>query len=299
MTTTYLAMGFTVFMGLLLLIALMMTRPSAAAQRMLEVVEGGRSTHRVSGPKQLVVNRILSAAQSIRSRSGIAVSTKLKNRLMVAGFRDPATADLFVAAQILCPLGAAFAASFIASNTLFWVFALAVVGFIAPDFWLTEMMRRRKETIVRGLPDALDLLVICVDAGLGLDQALIRVGEELSLSHKEIHEEFMRVNLEQRAGTPRLEAWQGLVTRTRITELASFVSMLTQADRFGTPILKTLTRFADDLRVKRKQKVEEAAAKTKIKIIFPLVFCIFPCLFIVLLAPALLTISATLRATGK
>jgi len=299
MTSMYVAMGITVFMVCLLVIAVTMTRPSAAAQRMLEVVEGGRVSHRVSGPKKLMESRLLQVAQGLRSRSGISVSSKLKNRLLMAGFRDPSAADLFVAAQILCPLAAIFAASFIPSNTLFWVFALAVVGFLAPDIWLTEKTRSRKETILRSLPDALDLLVICVDAGLGLDQALIRVGEELSLSHPEIHEEFVRVNLEQRAGTPRLEAWQGIVTRTKIPELASFVSMLTQADRFGTPILKTLSRFADDLRVKRKQKVEEAAAKTKIKIVFPLVFCIFPCLFIVLLAPALLSISATLRATGK
>jgi len=295
---TYIALGFTIFMALALLIVVASTRTSPAAQRILEIVDGERSVPRASAQLELG-KRVLQAAMQLRYRTGIAASTKLKNRLIVAGLRDPATADLFVAAQILCPLSAVFAASFIPSNTLFWVFACGLAGFLAPDMWLTAKTKKRKEKIVRSLPDALDLLVICVDAGLGLDQALLRVGDELKLSHREIHEEFNRVNLEQKAGTARLDAWQGIVTRTKVPELASFVSMLNQADRFGTPILKTLTRFADDLRVKRKQKVEEAAAKTKVKIIFPLVFCIFPCLFIVLLAPALLSISASLSATGK
>jgi tight adherence protein C len=106
------------------------------------------------------------------------------------------------------------------------------------------------------------------------------------------------VNLEQRAGKPRLEAWQALADRTEVEEFQSFVSMLTQTDRFGTPIIKTLSRFAEDLRTQRRQRAEEAAAKTKIKIIFPLVLCIFPCIFIVLLAPAVLSIMNGLSNMG-
>jgi len=136
--------------------------------------------------------------------------------------------------------------------------------------------------------------VICVDAGLGLDQALLRIGEELSASHPDIAEEFVQVNLEQRAGRPRLEAWKNLADRSEIEEFTSFVSMLSQTDRFGTPIIRALSRFSEDIRSKRRQRAEEAAAKTKIKIIFPLVLCIFPCIFIVLLAPALLSISSGL-----
>jgi tight adherence protein C len=200
---------------------------------------------------------------------------------------------------MVMPLILGFAGSFIPSNTFFCVFAGAIIGYMAPDFWLTWKQKKRKEKIRRSMPDAIDLLVICVDAGLGLDQALIRVGEELSLSHPEINEEFAQVHLEQRAGKPRLEAWQSLAARSQIEEFTSFVSMLTQSDRFGTPIIRALSRFSEELRQKRSQHAEEAAAKTKVKIIFPLVLCIFPCLFIVLLAPAMMSISAGLKSMGN
>jgi tight adherence protein C len=165
--------------------------------------------------------------------------------------------------------------------------------------WLKRKTASRRNRIRRSLPDALDLMVICVDAGLGLDQALLRIGDELSVSHPDISEEFMQVNLEQRAGRPRLEAWKNLADRSEIEEFTSFVSMLTQTDRFGTPIIRALSRFSEDIRLKRRQRAEEAAAKTKIKIIFPLVLCIFPCIFIVLLAPALLNIASGLGGLGQ
>jgi len=132
-----------------------------------------------------------------------------------------------------------------------------------------------------------------------LDQALLRIGDELAVSHPDISEEFIQVNLEQRAGRPRLEAWKNLADRSEIEEFTSFVSMLTQTDRFGTPIIRALSRFSEDIRMKRRQRAEEQAAKTKIKIIFPLVLCIFPCIFIVLLAPALLNIATGLGGLGQ
>ena len=190
-----------------------------------------------------------------------------------------------------CPFLGGFAGSFIPVNTAFWVFAGAVVGYMSPDFWLTKKTSKRRHKIRRSIPDALDLLTICVDAGLGLDQALLRVGAELDISHPEITEELTQVNLEQRAGKGRIEAWQGLAERSNIEEFKAFVSMLVQTDKFGTPILKALNQFSEEIRQKRKQHAEEAASKTKIKIIFPLVLCIFPCIFIVLLAPAILSIA--------
>jgi tight adherence protein C len=142
-------------------------------------------------------------------------------------------------------------------------------------------------------------MVICVDAGLGLDQALMRIGDELAVSHPDISAEFNQVNLEQRAGRPRLEAWKNLADRSEVEEFSAFVSMLTQTDRFGTPIIRALSRFSEEIRSKRRQRAEEAAAKTKIKIIFPLVLCIFPCIFIVLLAPAILNIASGLVGLGR
>jgi tight adherence protein C len=295
----YLMIGFIGFCVLALLAVPFVMGPSPEAARILEVVTSTRPDQRTVSEKEKTQDKLLSLARDLRGRLGLAENSKLKARLLAAGLRDSSTYDVFFAAQFLTPLVFAFSASFIPSNTLFWVISLAGVGYIAPDMWLTRMTKRRMHRIQRSIPDAIDLLVICVDAGLGMDQALLRVGEEIALSYPDINEEFTQVNLEQRAGKPRLDAWQSLAARTKLDEFTSFVSMLTQSDRFGTPILKALTRYTEDLRTKRRQLAEEAAAKTKIKIIFPLVLFIFPCIFIVLLAPAILSIAAGFKAMGN
>ena len=276
----------------LLLLAPALLREPVEAQRVLNVVATNRGDSRNVLAEERLRERLLSLARAFRERLGIGENRKLNTRLNGAGLRSPRAGDTFFAAQCLTPLVLAFAGTFTPSNTIFWVLALAVIGYMAPDFWLTRQTGKRQKKIRRSMPDAMDLLVICVDAGLGLDQALLRVGADLGLSHREINEEFQQVNLAQRAGQPRLEAWQNLADRTQIDEFRSFVNMLSQTDRFGTPIAKALSRFSEDLRLKRRQHAEEAAAKTKIKIIFPLVLFIFPCIFIVLLAPAVISISA-------
>ena len=289
-----------VFSAITLLAAPVLLRPSPEAERILEVVQSNRPDRRKVKSKDLHVQEgILKTARELRARLGLAENTKLKERLFTAGLRERGTPDAFFAAQCVSPLIFAFGGSFMPDNTMFWIFAGLIVGYMAPDFWLTWKTKKRKKKISRSMPDAVDLLVICVDAGLGLDQALLRVGEELVNSHKEIYEEFTQVHLEQRAGKMRLDAWQSLAARNQIDEFNAFVSMLVQSDRFGTPIIKALSRFSEELRTKRRQKAEEAASKTKIKIIFPLVLCIFPCIFIVLLAPAILTISKGLGGIGK
>ena len=288
-----------VFSAIALLAAPVLLRPSPEAERILEVVQSNRPDRRKIKQKEHIQEGILKTARELRARLGLAENTKLKERLFNAGLREAGTPDAFFAAQCITPLIGGFAGSFLPDNTMFWIFAGLVVGYMAPDFWLTWTTKKRKKKISRSMPDAVDLLVICVDAGLGLDQALLRVGQELVTSHKEIYEEFTQVHLEQRAGKMRLEAWQSLAARNQIDEFNAFVSMLVQSDRFGTPIIKALSRFSEELRTKRRQKAEEAASKTKIKIIFPLVLCIFPCIFIVLLAPAILTISKGLGGIGK
>jgi tight adherence protein C len=175
-------------------------------------------------------------------------------------------------------------------NRFFYILVGAAVGFMAPDLWLTYVVSQRRDRIRLSLPDALDLLVICMEAGLGLDQALVRVGQELRITHPDLSDEFLLVNLEQRAGKPRLEAWRKMGTRTGVESVRQFVHMLVQTERFGTPISKSLGAYADALRTRRRQQAEEMAAKTTIKMIPPLVFFIFPSLFIVLLGPAVLTI---------
>jgi tight adherence protein C len=294
----YLAIGFTVFLTIALLCAPVLLRPSPEAQHILDVVTSNRQDQRTITGKEVAQDRILKIGRDLRGRLGLSENVKLKQRLLEAGVRDQRVLDMFFTVQLVTPLVGAFAGSFIPENTAFWVFAFAVVGYMAPDFWLTKKTSQRRHKIRRSIPDALDLLVICVDAGLGLDQALLRVGNELAISHREIQEELTQVNLEQRAGKPRLEAWTALSDRTKIEEFKGFVSMLVQTEKFGTPILKALNQFSEEIRMKRRQHAEEQASKTKIKIIFPLVLFIFPCVFIVLLAPALLSIMSGFKGMG-
>jgi tight adherence protein C len=182
------------------------------------------------------------------------------------------------------------AGSAIPFDRMFWMIALPAAGFIAPNIVLTRLVARRREKIRRSIPDAIDLLVICVDAGLGIDQALLRVGQELGISHPQITEELLQINREQRAGKPRVEAWADMAARSELEDIDAFAAMLQQTERFGTPIARALSTFADTIRMKRRQLAEELAAKTTVKIIFPLVLFIFPSMFIVLLGPAVLTI---------
>jgi tight adherence protein C len=291
----YLAVTFTVFCTVALLMVPMLLKPAPEVQRVLDVTASKQSDKREVLGEEELRGKMLKVAHALRARLGFGENEKLKQRLSAAGMRDPGTPTFFFAVQFLSPLVCAFAASFIEDNTLFWVLALAVAGYMIPDFWLTLRQGKRKNRIRRSMPDAMDLLVICVDAGLGLDQALLRVGGELGLSHPDISQEFAQVNMAQRAGQPRIEAWQSLAERTKIEEFQQFVSMLAQTDRFGTPLTKALGRFSEELRLKRRQHAEEAATKTKIKIIFPLVLCIFPCIFIVLLAPAILIVAGGMQ----
>jgi len=295
----YLAIGFTVFCAVALLCAPMLLRATPEEQRILALVTSTRLDRRTVSEKEKLQEKILSLARSLRGRVGLGENPALKQRMLYAGIRDRRSMEIFLTLQMVNPLIGAFLGSFIKGNTIFWVLALAALGYISPDFWLTRKTTQRRDRIRRGIPDALDMLVICVDAGLGLDQALLRVGGQLTHSHPEINEEFTQINLEQRAGKPRLEAWQSLAERTKIEEFKSFVNMLTQTDRFGTPILKALTQFSEEIRLKRTQRAEEAAAKTKVKIIFPLVLFIFPAIFIVLLAPALMSIASGLKVMGN
>lgn len=293
----YIALTLTVFLVFAMLLAPVILRPSPAARRMLQMVRSNRPDERNVGTKERLQEAILSMARDLRIRFGLAADEKVKQRLLSAGIRTSRGLNAYSASRVLGPLLGLVCGSLIHTNTIFCALSLAAVFYLVPDMWLRTMIKKRNERIRKSLPDALDLLVICVEAGLGLDQAMLRVGQELSISHPDIHYEFMQVNLEQLAGKPRLEAWKSAAERTAIPEFALFVSMLTQADRFGTPIVRALSRFGDEIRLKRRQRAEEMAAKTKIKILFPLVLFIFPCIFIVLLAPAMLSIAKNIQAS--
>jgi tight adherence protein C len=295
----YAMLGLIIFSVVALLLTPNLFRPSPEAQRILDVVQSTRPDQRTIGSKEQMQTRLLNLATQLRIRLGLAENPVLKARLSAAGIRGTASTDSFFASQFLTPAAGAVIGTLIGTNTLSYVLGLGAIGYIAPNMWLNWMTNARRKRIRRSIPDSLDLMVICVDAGLGLDQALLRVGSELGVSYPDIQEEFLQVNREQRAGRPRLEAWQNLADRTQIEEFTAFVSMLAQTDRFGTPIIRALSRLSEDIRMKRRQHAEEAAAKTKIKIIFPLVLCIFPCIFIVLLAPAILSIMQGMQGMGQ
>jgi len=215
---------------------------------------------------------------------------KLREKLRLAGLRADWQASAYVATRLLLPVLALAGSTFIPQAGLFGAMVLVLIAYLLPDLWLNSMIRRRREQIRIALPDTLDLLVICVEAGLGLDQALQRVGSELSIRHKAMSEEITQINMEQRAGKPRMEVWRSMAQRTRLEEVEGFVAMLWQSERFGTPIVRALATFAESLRTTRRQQAQELAAKATVKLIFPLVLFIFPSMFVVLIGPAALNI---------
>jgi tight adherence protein C len=258
----------------------------ATAQRVILVTQRQQSVHRSSPRSPKLQKKIFATVSWLRSRLGLSENPRLTERFVQAGFRNSAHRDLYMTTRMLCPVIAAGLGSFMHSNRILSTIALGGLSYMAPDILLQRLIKRRREKIRLGIPDAVDLLVICVDAGLGLDQAMLRVGRELGTSHPEIYEELLQINREQRAGKLRIDAWQAMADRCKLQEIDGFVNMLMQTERFGTPIARALSNFGDGIRQKRRQRAEELAAKTTVKIIFPLVFFIFPTMFIVLLGPA-------------
>ena len=287
----------TAFSAVALIMVLTMLRPSREARRVFELTRIMWVPDRPS--KKAVLHRGLTLLHMMRKRLGLRENEKLRQRLIAAGHNDPGKVDLYFGFQLLGPLAAVLIASFIRDNMITWMIGLALTTYFLPDIIVGEMIRRRREKIRLGLPDAIDLLVVCVEAGLGLDQALQRAAQELAVSHPVISEELMQINMEQRAGKARLEAWASMAERTKLDIVKSFTAMLEQTDRFGTPIVRALTTFSDGLRVKRRQRAEELAAKTSVKLVFPLVLFIFPSIFIVLLGPAIITIMRDLNGAFK
>jgi len=214
----------------------------------------------------------------------------LEYRLASAGFRKSEHIQVYMAVKMLLPVVGIVAGTFFGSNMIAVISAGAMVGFFGPDLVLSRLVTRRQESIKYALPDALDLLVICLEAGLGIDQAMVRVGEEMRQTSPPLADELQIINREQRAGKPRLEAWRSMAARVDVDFVRQFVSMLVQTERYGTPIAQALGQFADNMRVRRTQAAEEMAAKTGVKLLFPLVLFIFPSIFVVSLGPAILGI---------
>jgi tight adherence protein C len=213
---------------------------------------------------------------------------KLRLRLVQAGFRGEEALMVFFGVRLAVAAGAfaLCALPIIIRPNVSLAIGACGLGYVLPGVVLARMVKRRQHRLRLALPDALDLLVVSVEAGLGLDQAIQRVSEELEFAHPELSSEMRMVNLELRAGKGRAEALRNLGDRTGVDDLASLVTMLIQTDRFGTSIAKSLRVHSETLRTKRRQRAEEAAAKTGVKMVFPLVFCIFPAIFVVTIGPA-------------
>ncbi len=226
---------------------------------------------------------------------------RVHRQLVTAGFVAPSAMTVFygsrVALAVLLAGLTMVLLPLLEIPTAFAVFGAlwgALMGWVLPTFYVGNRARKRQHEMVKAMPDALDLLVVCVEAGLALNQALVRVAEEIAGISPVLGEQMGLVNLEIRAGTPREEALRNFAERTDVDDIRAFVTMLIQTDRFGTSVAQALRIHADVLRTKRRQRAEEAAAKTAIKMLFPLVFLIFPAMFVVILGPALLQIGEAL-----
>ena len=288
----FILLGICLFIGLVFVFLLLMPRTSAAGALLQEAVSPMRPKAELPlWRTALNVNYIAKPFTVVRGLFRPEPDPALVRRLMLAGYRNPAAADIFLGARLALPaaLGLLIAVT-IEDNMIMYFFIAVGLGFFAPDFWLSWAINRRRDKIRLSLPDGLDFLAICLEAGLGLDQAVLRLAQELKLSHPALSEELLQINFEQRAGVPRLTAWKAFADRVDLESVRSFVAMLIQTDRFGTPISKSLGSFSDALRTARRQKAEELAAKTTIKLLFPLAFCIAPAMGIVLLGPAALSI---------
>jgi tight adherence protein C len=223
----------------------------------------------------------------------------LEYRLTLAGFRKAEHVEVYTAAKMLLPVIGIVAGTFFGSYMVSAILTGALAGFFGPDLVLSNLISRRQESIRLALPDALDLLVICIEAGLGIDQAMVRVGQEIKLTSPALADEFQIINREQRAGKQRLDSWRSFANRVEVEYVRQFVSMLVQTERFGTPIAQALNQFADMLRMRRTQAAEEMAAKTGVKLLIPLVLFIFPSIFVVSLGPAILGIQKMFADMSK
>lgn len=215
---------------------------------------------------------------------------RLRRRLALAGISSFGAAVVYSIAELVLPLlfgGVAF--TFLVGPMRYIGTVLAaLVGWMIPGLILARLITLQKRRIEDGLPDALDLMIVCVEAGSGLDQAIMKASEELMISHPALATELQMINTEVRAGKPRLEAFKNFAARTKVDDVRALVAMLVQTDRFGTSVAQALRTHAATSRTKRRQRAEERAAKIGVKLVFPLVFFLFPAFYVVTLGPAVI-----------
>ena len=286
-----------VFIALAVAVALagmrLYVRPKEAMER---VVGGTEQAEQAPAHPSLALHELVKKLGNIIPQSPKDV-TVMQRRLIRAGMRNENALKILYGAKAIFGVGlpmltaAALAgASADPSNKVAAILAAGAAGFFGPNEYVRRAAGRRQKEISRGLPNALDLLVVCVESGLGLDQAILQVSKELEHAHPEISEEFGLVNLELKAGKRRVEALRNLAERTGVDDLKKLVAVLIQADRFGTGVAQSLRAHADFMRIQMRQVAEEKAAKLGVKLIFPIFFCILPSLFVVTVGPVVMKI---------
>ena len=259
---------------------------AAAIDRRLEELTSGRESDEAKPKLDAFVGFMKKVGEKV-PRSPKEMGT-LRLRLVQAGYRRDEAITVFFGIRVMCALVlfAVFSTSIIGRPNIGLALGGLGIGYVLPGMVLARLAKRRAHRIRLSLADMLDLLVVSVEAGLGLDQAISRVGAELAFAYPELSSELKLINLELRAGKPRSEALRNLADRTGVDDLSSLVTMLIQTDKFGTSVAQSLRVYSDTLRTKRRQRAEEAAAKTGVKMVFPLVFCIFPAIWVVTIGPA-------------
>jgi tight adherence protein C len=251
----------------------------------------GSQQPRQAENKPAIRERIEQALDPISKAIPLSAADVSRTRawLIQAGFRDAIDVNYYFGARVLTAVvGFLAVALWNGFDNPPLLIGITALGFLLPRFILKRMIRDRQNRIRLGLPDALDLTVICVEAGLALDQALMRVGQDLHHAHPDLSDEFHFVNLEMRAGKPRAEALRNLVDRTGVDDIRSLVGTLIQTDRFGTSVAQALRVHSDSLRTERRQRAEEQAAKTTIKMVPPLVIFVLPSIIFVTIGPAVI-----------
>lgn len=217
---------------------------------------------------------------------------RITRQLSRAGYHGALPAVVYAFAELILPVLCGLATWMIVGGGSGWIIVglAAVVGYMAPSVFLGRKIAAYKKEIRNGLADALDLLIVCVEAGSGLDQAIMKATEELAVSYPSLSHELGMITTEVRAGKPRIEAFKNFAERTKVDDVQSLVAVMVQTDRFGTSMSQALRTHADVLRTKRRQRAEEKAAKLGVKLVFPLVLCLFPALYVVTLGPAVVKI---------
>lgn len=280
------------------IVAIVMSRSSAVGRRRLS---------ELSKPTQASV---IVQAQSLTPTSTSVWDTiaetlptsrgtlkRLRRDLALAGWTSPRTPAILQIFEIVLPLVLGALPFFYLSGFNRWLaVGLGVaVGYMAPGFVLTRRINKRKKQIQNGLADLLDLLVLCLEAGSGLDQAIVKASDELRVAYPALADQLQILISEMRAGKPRIEAFKGLADRSQVDDVRAMVSMLAQTDRFGTSVSQSLRAQAEVCRTKRRQRAEEKAQKVSVKLVFPLVFCLFPALYVVLLGPAFIQFGRVMK----